>query len=90
MSPEQLLDGARLDRLAEMVALDLIAAVFMQECQLLVRLHPFGNHPHVELLPQGDHGCGNAAIGGILREVADEGVIDLQPGDRKILQRAQA
>lgn len=67
----------------EIVALPLRAALVLEECALLSSFDPFRHHTHTQTGPHADHGADEADI---VRNSAHEGVIDLQPAERKALQ----
>jgi hypothetical protein len=64
--------------MAEEVALHQVAAVLLEQHQLLVGLDPFGHHRHLQAVGHGDDGARDRRVFRVLRQAADEAAVDLQ------------
>src|SRR5690242_16474261 len=80
--------GRRRDR--EAIPLDLVAAVRREQLELLLRLNAFGHHFEPEAVSEADDRERDHRVFGVGRDVADEGIVDLESVDRKALQIRQA
>lgn len=77
-------------RLADQIALDLIAMVFAQERQLLWGFHALGDHQQVEAVSQLDDGSGDGRVLWVAGHFADECDVDFKLVDREAAQVRQA
>ena len=84
---KQIRNAARRQRLAEQVTLHLVAAVPAQERLLLERSHALGHGVMPSALPMLMMACAIAWSSMLLREVANEGSIDLDGVDRELLHQ---
>ena len=73
-------------RLADPVALHLVAAELAQQGQLLGGLDAFGHHFQVEVVRQVDHRAHQLAVLGTILHAADEALVDLQQGDGQAVE----
>ena len=60
-----------------------------QESQLLGRFHPLGQHLQTQIARQGNDRGGDFHIAGIMRNIMDKALVDLELVDRKALQVRQ-
>ena len=77
----------RRDRLAEQIALHFVATTLAQERRLLGGFDAFGDKGHAERLAHADDRLGDRPVLGILRQILDEGPIDLERVDRKFFHQ---
>src|SRR3546814_2960079 len=83
-APEQSGNFLRRRGPAEQISLPIFAALGAKRHRLLRRFHTFGHHLDAKIASQADdrgHDCGVVAQ---MRNVADEGTVDLQRVDREI------
>src|SRR5438128_943835 len=85
------LDQIRLEifdalRRAEEVALDVVALLALQKCELLLCLDAFADDPQIEAVRHGDDGRGDRGIAAIGRDVANELLVELESVDRESLE----
>src|SRR5260370_8872006 len=66
-----------------------VTAVLLEEVELFLRLHTFGDHTNVQSLAHRDHGRDDCSVASSTRDVLDEGLIDFQSVDREALQVIQ-
>src|SRR5260370_34818627 len=66
-----------------------VTAVLLEEVELFLRLHTFGDHTNVQSLAHRDHGRDDCSVASSTRDVLDEGLIDFQSVDGKALQVIQ-
>ena len=62
----------------------------LEKFELLDRLHAFCGHVEHQLLRDRDDRADDRRVVRIIGDVADEGLVDLEPGDREALEVAQA
>ncbi|APC21394.1 hypothetical protein BME99_17435 [Pseudomonas protegens] len=72
-----------------MRALHLIALNVAQDPELLCGLHPLGDHPQGQCMPQVDNRLDNGAPGIVVVEPGDEAAVDLQAIQGEGLQALQ-
>src|SRR5258706_116272 len=90
-SSEELLRVLGRDRLADEVALDLVAAVRVEERAVLGRLDALGDDLEVQAVAERDDRLGDEAlVRAAARGVAHERSVDLERRDRQALQVRQA
>ena len=87
---DEALEVARRHRLAEVVALHLVAALALEERQLCDGLDALGAGPHAQAVAETDHGAHDRVGIGPGLERGDERAIDLDLVERELLQVAQA
>src|SRR5437764_1075043 len=90
-NPSHILEQVRLEALrrqrrAEEEALDAIAALLLQELQLLLGLHPLGDDFEVEAVGHGDDGADDGGVAAVGGDVADERLVELERVDGETLQ----
>src|SRR5690625_6299428 len=79
----------RRNRFAEQEPLHLIATFIALECELPLGFDALGQNPQSETATHGDHRAGNGSIARIVRQAADESLIDFERVERQMLQSAQ-
>lgn len=75
---------------AEEVALALRAMMVLKVCSLFLCLDTLGNHEVFEILPHVNYCAGDRGVIRIASDLGDEGLINFQNVDRKLLQVAEA
>ena len=70
---QEALDFARRRRAGDQEALQLMAAVHLQEGALGLALHAFGDRLQPQAVGHADDGCGDLALGAVAADVADAG-----------------
>src|SRR5208282_262716 len=75
---------------AEEVALPFRAMMGLKECELFLRFHAFGDHTQPEVLAHINYGAHDGSVLGIDRDPADEGLVDFQDVNGKLLKIAEA
>ena len=78
------------DGSAEVVPLDLVAAMGAEERHLLFNFNPFGNYFQIQALCHADDGGGDGHVAGVGGNVANEGAIDFEFVDAELLEVAEA
>ena len=73
-------------RLAEQVALHLVAVVLAQEVELRLGLHALGDHRQAQAVGHGDDGAGDLRILLAAGHAVDEAAVDLQHVDGELLE----
>ena len=63
-----------------------VATAFAQKLQLLGRFHPLGQHLHAQAVAHGDDGRADGHVVAVVRNIADEALVDLQHIDRVTLE----
>src|SRR5579862_230284 len=76
-------EAADRGRSAQQIALDLVAAFFLEEAQLLVGLDAFGDHRQAEALAEAEHGAHDRGRLLVRMDLLDERAVDLDPVERK-------
>ena len=66
-----------------------VAAGGSEQGFLFLGLHPFRNHLHIELVRHHDDGLAQCHVVGTGRQVADEGLVDLEVVDVEFLEVGQ-
>ena len=74
---------------AQVVSLGLVAVVGAQKIELLLGLHALGRGAHAQGLGHADDGADDGPVVGVVAQVADEGLVDLELVDLKALELAQ-
>src|SRR5947209_18055441 len=88
--PQHLLALLGRRRNREVIALDLVYAVSGEQLELLLRFHAFGHDLEFEAVREADDGERNHRVLRIARDVANEGMVDLERVDRETLQVVDA
>ena len=86
MPVEQGFEVVALHRRAAVEALEDIAAFVAQRVELALRFDTFGDDFHRQAVRHGDHGAGYRQIVAAVRQVADEGAVDLEDVHRQFLE----
>src|SRR5512134_3053182 len=74
---------------AEKKALNDVAAVLLQEGELLGAFHALGHDLELQAVRHSDNGLGDGGVLGIARQVLDEGPVDFEGVQRETLQVGQ-
>src|SRR6266536_6158770 len=74
---------------AEQEPLHTVALAGGEELELRLGLHPLRHHAQLQGMGQGDDGGGDGGVIGVARDVAHEGLVDLQGVDGQALEVAQ-
>ena len=83
---QDLAEPVCIDRVAEEVALRVVAAMLAQEVELLLVLDAFRDHLELEAVRHVDDRVDDRRVVAVDRDVADERAVDLQRADRKLLE----
>src|SRR5580704_9015220 len=75
---------------AEEVALSFRTVLGLKECELFLRFDALGNHALLEVLAHINYGAHNWSVIGIARDTVDEGPVDFQDINGKLLKIAEA
>ena len=76
-------------RPADQVALDLVAALLLQQGQVRFSLHPLRNHSQAQRMSHGNDRRGDRRVIGVNGDLPDEGPVDLERVQREVLQVAE-
>ena len=76
-------------RLAEVVALNLVALALLQPAELVGIFHTLADHIQLQIVRQADNCLDNLGIVIADDDIIDKGFVDLQLVDRKALEIAQ-
>ena len=79
----------RLHRPAEKVSLHLVTAALTEKVDLFAGLHAFGEDIHAQALGHGNHRFDDGRVVGAARHVTDEGAVNLDAVDGKMLEIGQ-
>src|ERR1022692_2701163 len=76
--------------LAEQVALSFLTVLGLKECELFLRFDALGNHALLEVLAHIEYGAHDWRVIGIARDPVDEGLVNFQDINGKLLKIAEA
>ncbi|MCY1394155.1 hypothetical protein D9M71_90700 [compost metagenome] len=74
----------------EVVALEFVAMALLQEGELGLAFHPFGDHPQAQVMGHGDDALGDRGVVAVADDFLDEGSVDLHLVDGQALQVVEA